>query len=44
MLKYFRGTPIKIYLHKDLTHEYFHTQKYSQFMVQLSRPPTYVYL
>ena len=28
MLKYFRGTPLKIYLHEYLTHEYFHTRKF----------------
>ena len=28
MLEYFRGAPMKIYLHKHLTHEYFHTQKF----------------
>ena len=28
VLKYFRGAPLKIYLHEYLTHEYFHTQKF----------------
>ena len=28
MLKYFRGAPLKIYLHEYLTHEYFHTRKF----------------
>ena len=28
MLKYFRGAPMKIYLHENLTHKYFHTQKF----------------
>ena len=28
MLKYFRGAHTKIYLHKHLTHEYFHAQKF----------------
>ena len=27
MLKYFCGAPLKIYLHKYLTHGYFHTRK-----------------
>ena len=29
MLKYFRGAPLKFYLHEYLTHEYFHTRKFS---------------
>ena len=28
MLKYFRGAPLKIYLHEYLTHENFHTRKF----------------
>ena len=27
MLKHFRGAPTKIYLHENLTHEYFRTRK-----------------
>ena len=28
VLKYINGVPTKIYLHKHLTHEYFHTRKF----------------
>ena len=31
MLNYFRGAPTKIYLHKHLTHEYFHIQKFPDY-------------
>ena len=28
LLKYFHGAPTKIYLHRHLTHEYFHALKF----------------
>ena len=33
MLKYFCGRPTKIYLHENLTHEYFSYTKVSQYTV-----------
>ena len=35
MLKYFRGAPLKIYLHEYLTHRIFSYTKISRFMVVL---------